>query len=101
MKFYCEREDKVLSAVRSTREGLTSEEAAARLAANGRNKLKEGKKVSIIRQFFAQLADPMILILLVAAAVSGVVSFVENESFTDVIIILAVVIINAVLGVYQ
>ena len=47
------------------------------------------------------MADPMILVLLAAAAISGVLAVIENESFADVIIILAVVIINAVLGVYQ
>ena len=48
-----------------------------------------------------QLADPMIIILIVAAAISGVTSFYSGESFADVIIILAVVIINAVLGILQ
>jgi len=63
--------------------------------------LEAAKGKSLIRRFLEQLSDPMILILLAAAAVSGVLAVVENESFADVIIILAVVIINAVLGVYQ
>ena len=101
MKHYCEDAEQVLAQIGSSREGLTQQEAEARLAANGKNKLKEAKKQSIISRFFAQMADPMILVLLAAAAISGVLAVIENESFADVIIILAVVIINAVLGVYQ
>ena len=101
MKHYCEDAEQVLAQVNSSRVGLTQQEAEARLAANGKNKLKEAKKQSIISRFFAQMADPMILVLLAAAAISGALAVIENESFADVIIILAVVIINAVLGVYQ
>ena len=101
MKFYCEDHNKVLSEVKSSKEGLTSAEASKRLEENGKNKLVAAKGKSIIRRFLEQLADPMIIILLVAALISGVLAVLENESFADVIIILAVVIINAVLGVYQ
>ncbi len=101
MKYYCEEKEKVLEAVQSAESGLSSAEAEKRLAENGKNKLEAAKGKSIIRRFLEQLADPMIIILLVAALVSGVLAVVENESFADVIIILAVVIINAVLGVYQ
>jgi len=107
MKFYSDSVESVLQETGSKREGLTSAEAAKRLEANGKNKLKEAKKASIIRQFFSQLADPMIIILLVAAAISAGMEIYEGVisghwAFpTDVIIILAVVLINAVLGVYQ
>ena len=101
MKFYCEDREAVLGEVQSTSEGLSSSEAARRLEANGKNKLAAAKGKSIIRRFLEQLADPMIIILLVAAAISGVLAVVEGESFADVIIILAVVVVNAVLGVYQ
>ena len=101
LKFYCENIEQVLEQTQSRRAGLSSEEAQRRLEANGKNKLAEAKKDSIIKQFFKQMTDPMIIILLVAAAISGVLAVVEGESFADVIIILAVVIINAVLGVYQ
>ena len=101
MRFYCEEAEAVLHDVDSTSEGLTSAEAEKRLAAYGKNKLAEGKKDSLIKRFFQQMGDPMIIILLVAAAISGVLAVVQGESFADVIIILAVVIINAVLGVYQ
>ncbi len=101
MKFYCEGSSAVLEELNSTAEGLTQAEAEKRLAENGKNKLDAAPGKSLIRRFLEQLADPMIIILLVAAAISGVLGVVENEGFTDVIIILAVVIINAVLGVYQ
>lgn len=101
MKEYLKPFEAVLNDVGSSREGLSSAEAEKRLAANGKNKLAEAKKPSVIRKFFGELADPMIIILLVAAAVSAVTAAIENESFTDVFIILAVVIINAVLGVVQ
>jgi len=101
MKFYCEDQEKVLEELHSTKDGLDSAEAAKRLEANGKNKLAAAKGKSIVRRFLEQLADPMIIILLVAAAISGVLAVVEGESFADVIIILAVVIVNAVLGVYQ
>ena len=102
MKFYCQSETEVLSQVGGSLEGLTSAEAEKRLEENGKNRLEAAKGKSIFRRFLDQLADPMILILLAAAAVSGVMAAIEkNGEYVDVIIILAVVIINAVLGVYQ
>ena len=101
MKHYCADAEQVLKEVASTESGLSPAEAARRLEASGKNKLAEGKKDSLLKRFIDQLMDPMILILLAAAAISGVLAIVEGESFTDVIIILAVVIVNAVLGVYQ
>ena len=108
MKHYLEDKETVLTEVGSTREqGLTVNEAETRLAANGRNKLETAKGKSLIRKFLEQLADPMIIILLIAALISAVLavyesaSGAEGEGFADVIIILAVVMINAVLGVFQ
>lgn len=101
MKHYCSEIDQVMEAVKSTSAGLSSGEAQRRLEQNGKNKLAEGKKDSLLKRFLSQLADPMIIILLVAALISGVLAVVEGESFADVIIILFVVIVNAVLGVYQ
>ena len=101
MKFYCESEQEVLKAVQASEAGLSQEEAQKRLEENGKNRLEAAKGKSLIQRFLEQLADPMIIILLAAAAISGVLAVIENHGFTDVIIILAVVIINAVLGVYQ
>lgn len=101
MKHYLEDAGKVLESTKSSVGGLSSDEAAKRLAENGPNKLAEEKKDSLIKRFFMQMADPMIIILIVAAAISGVTSWLNSESFADVFIILFVVIVNAVLGVYQ
>lgn len=101
MKFYCEEIENVLKQTDSQTDGLSASEAQLRLEKYGKNKLKAAPKDSILKQLFKQLVDPMILILLAAALISGVLAVVEGESFADVIIILAVVIINAVLGVYQ
>ena len=108
MKFYCEDADAVLKEVEGSKDGLSAEEAAKRLETNGKNMLAAAKGKSLVRRFLEQLADPMTIILLVAAAVSGALAVYESinhpgegEGFTDVIIILAVVIVNAILGVYQ
>ena len=101
MQFYLKSIEDSVAQVKSQTGGLTAAEAEARLASNGKNKLKEAEKDSLFKRFMSQLADPMIIILIVAALISGVTSFYSNEGFTDVIIILAVVLINAVLGVYQ
>ena len=101
MNEYLSGTEQVLAHLQTTPEGLRPEQAEARLAQNGRNKLKEGKKTPLILKFLHELTDPMIIILMVAAAISGVLAVVENESFADVIIIMAVVVLNAVLGVFQ
>ena len=101
MKHYLHSEKEVISALETTENGLTSAEAERRLAENGRNRLAEGKKVGIVKRFFMQLADPMIIILIVAAVISAVIAVIEKETPTDVFIIMFVVILNAVLGVIQ
>ena len=101
-KHYLASTDETLEALGSSRGGLSTAEANARLEKNGKNKLATAKKVPIWKRFLAQLADPMIIILLVAALISAVTSAVgEEKEFADVIIILAVVLINAILGVVQ
>ena len=101
MKYYCEEGQATLHALSSTENGLSATEAERRLAQNGENKLAEGKKKTILQRFFAQLADPMTIILIVAAVVSGVLGIIEGEGLVDAIIIMAVVVLNAVLGVAQ
>ena len=107
MKFYCEDKEKVLHELESNESGLTSAEAAKRLEANGKNKLAEGKKESLFHRFLKQLAEPMTIILLVAAAISAGVEIFNGvqsghwEFPADVVIIMAVVLINAILGVFQ
>ncbi len=102
MKEYLQEQGEVLQQVQSSREsGLGAEEAASRLEKNGKNKLEEGKKKTLFQRLIAQIADPMVLVLIGAAVVSGITAVIEKESPTDVFIILAVVVLNTVLGVLQ
>lgn len=101
MNFYLQAIEEAFKKTDSNETGLTSLESEKRLGENGKNKLDEGEKVSLLSKFLSQLKDPMTIILIVAAAVSGVTAAYAKESFVDVFIILAVVIINAVLGVFQ
>ena len=101
MQYYLKSTEETMTQLKSQKEGLSGTEAQTRMETCGKNKLQEAERESLLHRFFAQMADPMILILIAAAVISGVTSFYAGESFADVIIILAVVIINAVLGVYQ
>ena len=101
MQYYLKTTEAVMKELDSRQNGLDSQEAESRLEKHGRNKLAEAKKDSLFKRFITQLADPMILVLIVAAAISGVTSYYAGESFADVVIIMAVVIINALLGMYQ
>ena len=108
MKPYLEESEKVLESLSCTEEGLTSEEAAKRSEKHGKNKLAEGKKETLFHRFIKELMDPMILVLLAAAAISTITTIINNnmpgaepESFADAFIILFVVVLNAVLGVVQ
>ncbi len=106
MNYYQKSTDYVLEEVASSANGLSEAEANERLAKNGKNKLAEGKKQNVIVKFLKQLAEPMIIILLVAAAVSLIVTLWGNphpafNEFADVIIIVVVVLLNATLGVVQ
>ena len=101
MKEYQKDVPSVLSELSSGCDGLSSEEAARRLEQYGRNKLREGKKESLLHRLAMQFTDPMTIILIVAAVVSGITSAYQKEFPADVLIILFVVIVNAVLGVFQ
>lgn len=92
----------VLASLHSSPSGLTARgRPAARLDRHGPNKLQEAPKATLLQRFFQQLKDPMLLILMAAAAVSAATNALSGESFTEVFIILAVVLLNAVLGVVQ
>ena len=100
----------VLEHFKTSEKGLTSAEAQKRIEQNGKNKLVEAKKETMLHRFLKQLSDPMIIILLVAAAISAVTTIFSNmnlepghspEPLTDVFIILFVVVLNSVLGVIQ
>ena len=101
MKPYLEDQEAVLAETGSGMEGLTDGEAAARLTRDGPNKLREGKKDSLLKKFIGELKDPMTIVLIIAAIVSAVTAVYAHESLTDAVIILIVVLVNACLGVYQ
>ncbi len=107
MKEYLKKSKDVLSELSVTETGLSAAEAAKRLEQNGKNKLAEGKKESLFHRFLKQLAEPMTIILIVAAIISAGVEIYNGISLNhwefpaDVVIIMAVVLINAILGVFQ
>ena len=97
---YTQTEEQVLSSVQSTKEGLTSAQAKERLEKYGLNALQAGEKTTLLQKFINQFKDFMIIVLLAAA----VISFFAHEGApdpTDAIVILAVVILNAIVGVIQ
>lgn len=96
MQHYFEDVNTVLQAQDTTTKGLETSKAVERLDKYGRNKLAEGKKKPLILRFLDQLKDPMVLVLIAAAVISGVVG-----ELADMIIILVVVVLNSVLGVVQ
>ena len=82
--------------------GLTEAEAEARLKVNGKNKLEEKKKENIIIKFIKQFNDFMILILIVAAIISGVMAKIDGTGdYIESIIIIAIVVFNAIMGLAQ
>ena len=103
MKEYLSDAADVLSSYHTqATEGLSTAEAQSRLAKDGPTKLKEPKKDPVIKRFFAQMADPMVIMLLIAAVISAVAGAYTGEGgIADVAIILFVVVVNSVLGVVQ
>ena len=83
------------------KKGLTSEQVKERQEKYGLNELQEQKKKSLFQKFLAQFKDFSIIILIIAAIISGVVGVAEGEGIVDTIVILLVVIVNAVIGVAQ
>ena len=80
MRYYCENQEEVLAKLNSSEAGLTEAEAQARLAKYGPNKLKEGEKPTLLQRFLAQLKDPMLIILLIAAGVSALTGMLAGET---------------------
>ena len=96
MQYYFNSIDTVLEQQKTSLDGLDASQASARLNQYGKNKLAAGKKKSLIARLIGQLADPMVIVLISAAVISGAVG-----EIADMIIILSVVILNSVLGVIQ
>lgn len=96
-RYYVLDERALLDKFQTSKTGLSSETAQQRLEKNGPNALAQGKKKSLVQRFFDQFKDFMIIVLLVAAFISGVVA----KEWADAGLILAVVIVNAIFGVFQ
>ena len=97
--FYTQSKEEVLKELDSSIEGLSTAQAQERLATYGHNELDEGEKRSLLSKFIDQFKDLMIIILLIAAALSVITEGMDG--LTDAMIILAVVVLNAAFGVYQ
>jgi Ca2+-transporting ATPase len=100
-KVYTENPAEVLKNMGSSADGLNSHEVQLRREKYGANALKAAEKISNWKRFLEQLKDPMLIMLMCAAVISAATSAVSGESMADVIIIAAVVLLNAVLGVLQ
>jgi len=113
-KSYTQSAQEVLKALEVDENGLSSQQAQERLEKYGPNKLKEGEKPTLLQRFLAQLKDPMLIILMIAAVVSAattVIDFLQlpeprdfghlTEGLVEVAIIVIVVLLNAILGVIQ
>lgn len=96
MRYYLEDSETVLKSLGTGENGLDAQQAEERTAKYGKNELVSGRRKSIFKRLAEQLSDPMIIVLIVAAVISGIVG-----EAADMIIILLVVIVNSVLGVVQ
>ena len=106
-KFYLEDAAEVLKEFSSSEDGLSAAEAEKRLTENGKNRLKESEKTPLWKRFIASISDPMIIMLLAAAAIQAFVNVLQLSDgfriseFADVIVILAVVVINTIMSLVQ
>ena len=96
MRYYEQKEEEVFQSLGSSQNGLAREEAARRRERFGPNRLADAKQKSLARRFFEQMANPMIIVLIVSAILSGIIG-----EMVDMTVILLVVVLNAILGVVQ
>ena len=99
--FYLEIEDVEKKLETNKKEGLTTKQVEEKREKYGLNELKAAKKKSLFQKFLEQFKDFMIIVLIIAAIVSGAVGIAQGEGVTDTIIILIVVLVNAIIGVVQ
>src|SRR5215510_13379118 len=104
MNFYLKSIEETLQNLNTGEAGLANEEAKKRLLEFGRNELKKAKKKSLLKSVAEQIVNPMVLMLLGAATISVVLATIEGGGagrYAEAGVILAVVILNSILGVYQ
>ncbi len=106
-KYYLQEIEEVYKEFDTSAKGLTQAEASSRLEKNGKNKLKEAEKTPMWKRFLDSISDPMIIMLLVAAAIQALVNVLQMSEgfklseFADVIVIMAVVVINTIMSLIQ
>ena len=98
---YLKTSEEVMNELKTVREGLSSDEAEKRINQYGKNELEQVKKETIVQKFVNELKDPMLIMLICAAIISAITNIISNEPLTEVFIIIAVVLLNAILGVIQ
>lgn len=96
MKEHLQSTTEVLAGLNTAASGLSTQEAQSRQETYGKNKLEEGEKKTLFQRIIEQIRDPMIIVLIAAALVSGAFS-----EIADMVIILVVVVLNAILGIFQ
>ena len=101
MDFHSLEIDEVYDILKTNSNGLSIDEVNDRLKKYGKNKFKEVKDKPIVIKFLNQFKDLMIIILIIAAILSFIISYLNNESFIDSIIIIVIVVMNATLGFVQ
>ena len=103
MEFYNKSVAATLNELGTSPNGLTDGEAGMRRIRDGENKLDEPKKASVVKKFFLQFADVMVIVLIAAAIISAVIAVVEKQygDFIDVGIIMSIVLLNAIIGTIQ
>ncbi len=102
-KYYLSKKEDVLKVFDSSENGLSAQEALARLEKNGKNELEHSKKKTLFQKFLAQFKDVMIIVLIAAAIISAAIAIFQKE-YSELFeggIILLIVIINAIIGLIQ
>ncbi|MBR4029648.1 MAG: cation-translocating P-type ATPase [Alistipes sp.] len=100
--FYQQDVEQVLRQLGTDRiDGLGGDEVKTRQERDGFNEFAKKKHSSLWRKFISQFRSFMIIVLLVAAVISGITGYMNGEGITDAIIILSILIVNAIIGVFQ
>ena len=101
MNYHSVEIDEIYKVMNTSSNGLSISEANNRLEKYGKNVFTETKKKSVVVKFLNQFKDLMIIVLLLAAIFSFIISYVNKESYIDSIIIISIVILNAIIGFIQ
>ena len=101
MSYYNKKIEEVYDELKTTKDGLTEEEAAKRLETYGENVIKEGKRETTFHKFLRQFNDTMIIVLIIVDIAMFIYGLSISHEFTDSIVITVVVLLNAIMGFVQ